>query len=611
MVVEQAKYADDKTSCALELAKQVDCWTQLNLRQKDSIVYCMNNVLQNTGSLSLVQGPPGCGKTRFIVALLKTLLLNQRQSKKRKKRQILVCAPSNKAICVVLEQVLFFEEGGRQRLKCALAGIEGRIEDSATIFESSSSVDSLLRSFEHPKSAIDVFAFRFSANMLRALNDLERYLRPLCDHIICLQCEYDEDGFKTAHCSHCSAKLVPMGKAAFLSSGTVSGHRASDLGYELKARYTGLMNIMTGVVPALVKHQINRSGNRHNTRPEIKAFAQNLRVVAKRIAIAVLLLTGDTELLCLIEAASECYKGKIFSEDAFSYNSVSKMPLEDEFSETAVLFQLNKIMYGVSELKYFLEPPNKKLYKIYNDNQREVDEAFVSAADVVFCTLGTSGSSCVRRRCDVDVMLIDEAAQASEADLIVSMDLLPNHCILVGDPSQLPAFISSVAAQQKGCGVSAMERLLDYCQYNHCFLDTQYRMHPDISAWPNKVFYNSRLLDSDHVLIRSNALLASVKRTFDVTRLPKWLSNRCAFLDMSDCTGERRWGTSYANYKEAIMIAKIVKHILVVCDMDVHKQLCVITFYVGQVKAINQSLQKIGLGGLNIRVLTVDSFQGM
>jgi hypothetical protein len=88
MVVEQAKHADDKTSCALELAKQVDCWAQLNLRQKDSIVYCMNNVLQNTGSLSLVQGPPGCGKTRFIVALLKTLLLKQRQLKKKKKSRV-------------------------------------------------------------------------------------------------------------------------------------------------------------------------------------------------------------------------------------------------------------------------------------------------------------------------------------------------------------------------------------------------------------------------------------------------------------------------------------------------------------------------------------------
>lgn len=47
----------------LELAQSVDCWTQLNQRQRDSIVHCMNSVLRNPGSLSLVQGPPGCGKS--------------------------------------------------------------------------------------------------------------------------------------------------------------------------------------------------------------------------------------------------------------------------------------------------------------------------------------------------------------------------------------------------------------------------------------------------------------------------------------------------------------------------------------------------------------------
>lgn len=528
--------------------------------------------------------------------------MNQRPA--GKKRQIVVCAPSNKAICVVLEQVLFFARNNGRRLKCALAGIEGRIEDCATMLQSRHSTESILRSFQCPKSAIDVFAFRFSSNLLRALDDLDWYCQPLCSiNLEKCECEYEEDGYeKTLLCSHCIK--LPKG-AIFLSKGTVAGRSALDVGFTTKERYAGLMNMMIDIAPALEKAK-KLAGNRHAMRRDVKALAQLFRVLAKRIAIAVLIMTGDTELLKVVEAASECYGRKTFSESQFSYHSVSKMPVDDEYSEEAVQFQLNEIIKCVKELKVSLGPRGGSTY---SDNQREVDEAFISAADIVFCTLGTSGSACVRKRCDIDVMVVDEAAQASEAELIVSLDLLPNHLILVGDPAQLPAFITSSAAQRKGCGMSAMERLLDRCAYDHCFLDTQYRMHPSISAWPNKTFYNSRLLDSEHVQTRSNALLACVKHRF-ISALPRWLSTPCAFLNMHDSSNERRWGTSYANHREAIMISKIIKYMLDVCDIDVHKQLCVITFYVGQVKAIKESLQKAGLGGLNIRVLTVDSFQG-
>jgi hypothetical protein len=109
------------------------------------------------GALQLVQGPPGCGKTRFVAALLRALVdddrdaaaanadadadaaaatdghmqrqtaghgrQQQQQKQQRQERgrgrgrcpRVLVCAPSNKAVTVALEQYLAAAAGAGNR----------------------------------------------------------------------------------------------------------------------------------------------------------------------------------------------------------------------------------------------------------------------------------------------------------------------------------------------------------------------------------------------------------------------------------------------------------------------------------------------------------------
>lgn len=38
-----------------------------------------------------------------------------------------------------------------------------------------------------------------------------------------------------------------------------------------------------------------------------------------------------------------------------------------------------------------------------------------------------------------------------------------------------------------------MWRAVTYCSTIACRLKKQYRMHPEVSAWPNKYFYNGEL----------------------------------------------------------------------------------------------------------------------
>ena len=67
------------------------------------------------GSLQLVQGPPGCGKTRFVASLLDAL--TRVPTSRRRPPRIMVCAPSNKAVAVALERYVVAAEGLNERLR--------------------------------------------------------------------------------------------------------------------------------------------------------------------------------------------------------------------------------------------------------------------------------------------------------------------------------------------------------------------------------------------------------------------------------------------------------------------------------------------------------------
>ena len=53
--------------------------------------------------MQLVQGPPGCGKTKFVATAIRAAV---RDTSETRDPRILVCAPSNKAVTVVLRKYL-------------------------------------------------------------------------------------------------------------------------------------------------------------------------------------------------------------------------------------------------------------------------------------------------------------------------------------------------------------------------------------------------------------------------------------------------------------------------------------------------------------------------
>ncbi|CAI8596972.1 unnamed protein product [Vicia faba] len=111
-------------------------------------------------------------------------------------------------------------------------------------------------------------------------------------------------------------------------------------------------------------------------------------------------------------------------------------------------------------------------------------------------------SSCVGMT-QVKFLVIDEAAQLKECESTIPLQLPGlQHCILIGDEKQLPALVKSKIADSCGFGRSMFERLV-ILGYKKHMLNVQYRMHPNISLFPCKEFYDQKISDAPFVMEES------------------------------------------------------------------------------------------------------------
>lgn len=129
-------------------------------------------------------------------------------------------------------------------------------------------------------------------------------------------------------------------------------------------------------------------------------------------------------------------------------------------------------------------------------NRKRAQQQVLDGAHVICATLSGSGHDMFQNlNIEFETVIIDEAAQCVELSALIPLKYGCAKCILVGDPQQLPPTVFSKDAARFKYEQSLFVRM----QANHPadvhLLDTQYRMHPEISAFPSEAFYESRLLD--------------------------------------------------------------------------------------------------------------------
>ncbi len=220
----------------------------------------------------------------------------------------------------------------------------------------------------------------------------------------------------------------------------------------------------------------------------------------------------------------------------------------------------------------------------------------IANARVLFMTLSTFGRGFVRESLPpLDVLLVDEAAQASEPELLIAMYTRAKKALLIGDPKQLPSTVFSRDAYEHGYGVSTMERLMA-SGAEAMLLDQQYRMPAGLRQWPSDTFYGGKI--TDHASLATRAAPWA-----EESPLPSLLPAGCRAL--IKCEGKEEHAgsdTSFLNRREAEEAARLVDELRKRHADSV--SVGVITFYAGQ-KSLIESLV-----ASDCLVSTVDGFQG-
>ncbi|CAD2098050.1 DNA2/NAM7 helicase, putative [Plasmodium vinckei brucechwatti] len=144
------------------------------------------------------------------------------------------------------------------------------------------------------------------------------------------------------------------------------------------------------------------------------------------------------------------------------------------------------------------------LYLSKKDDNKIYKQNLLKTSTIICSTLSSSSNISLTNYINYfDAIIIDEASQAIELDILIPLSFSCKKIILVGDPKQLSATVFSLFAKKHNYSRSLFERLQKIYKFNKCkynLLSIQYRMHPDISHFPNKHYYNNKIKDANYFL---------------------------------------------------------------------------------------------------------------
>ncbi|EMC94826.1 hypothetical protein BAUCODRAFT_93353, partial [Baudoinia panamericana UAMH 10762] len=129
-------------------------------------------------------------------------------------------------------------------------------------------------------------------------------------------------------------------------------------------------------------------------------------------------------------------------------------------------------------------------------SRKRAQQAVLDEAHVICATLSGSGHDMFQSlNIEFETVIIDEAAQCVEMSSLIPLKYGCIKCIMVGDPKQLPPTVFSKEAAKFQYEQSLFVRMQNNHPEQVHLLDTQYRMHPDISVFPSRTFYDGLLKD--------------------------------------------------------------------------------------------------------------------
>ncbi|GBF63625.1 helicase [Trichophyton mentagrophytes] len=235
--------------------------------------------------------------------------------------------------------------------------------------------------------------------------------------------------------------------------------------------------------------------------------------------------------------------------------------------------------------------------------RRRIQQEIIDGAHVICSTLSGSGHEMFQSlSIEFETVIIDEAAQSIELSALIPLKYGCSKCVLVGDPKQLPPTVLSKEASRFQYEQSLFVRM----QANHPndvhLLDTQYRMHPEISKFPSQAFYDGKLQDGP-------GMAPLRKKPWHGSEL----LGPYRFFDVQGMHSSAAKGHSLINIAELTVAMRLYERLLAdYRNYDFAGKIGIITPYKGQLRELKSRFAaKYGSSIFTaVEFNTTDAFQG-
>nr|TKS00006.1 uncharacterized protein D5086_0000188140 [Populus alba] len=529
----------------------------LNNSQQDAIVSCIGlSECQHQSTVKLIWGPPGTGKTKMVGLLLFSLL--------KLKCRTLTCAPTNIAVLEVTSRLLRlvtdsleYETYGLGDIVLYGNGKRMKIsekDDLEDIFLDNR-VEALCHCFNPStgwKHTVD--------SLITLLEDPEHQYR-----------RYLEKQ-KQKVSSH-RGKL-PKHEEKENKDGKVKKEDILSFEEFVKDSFNFLSAKLDVLIADLYTH--------------LPTSIISLEVV-KNMIRALGSLKSFKPLLCSVSVGDEGLK-QVLSDFENEGSGAG------QFSRLA--FMRKYCVQTLNSLPRVFDIPN-----IFEVESKAARNFCLGNACLVFCTASSSAKLHTEGAKPINLLVIDEAAQLKECESTIPLQLSGlRHAILIGDERQLPAMVQSKISEEAEFGRSLFERLV-ILEHGKHLLNMQYRMHPSISQFPNKEFYDRQIQDASNVK----------ERNYQKQFLQGNMYGPYSFINVANGKEQFNDGRSKKNLVEVAVVLAIVASLFKEFKRAKKRMsIGVISPYKAQVFAIQQ---KIGnaystYSGFTVNVRSVDGFQG-
>ncbi|XP_019089194.1 PREDICTED: uncharacterized ATP-dependent helicase C29A10.10c-like [Camelina sativa] len=517
---------------------------KLNSSQEAAILGCLKTRNCNhKKSVKLIWGPPGTGKTKTVATLLSVLL--------KLKCKTVVCAPTNTAIVAVVSRLLALSK--TSTLERTTYGM-GNIVLSG---------NGERMGIKKNKALLNVF-FKDRVSKLGKLFSSscgwKKRLESIIDFLENTEAKYEQHVHELE-----LEKMIEEEKKK----------------KKKKKKKQEVVNIPT--FGEFVKKNFN------GLREELEFDMVNLSTHLPKSFIS------SRDVKNMIAARQALHRVRYFLQENSS---------RDDFKKGGFRYNCFNRLISVDALGFLCLLPN--CFGIPSlGNFEDIRKFCLQNADIIFCTASGAANMNPARIGSVDLLVIDEAAQLKECESVAALQLPGlRHALLIGDEYQLPAMVHNDECEKAKLGRSLFERLV-LIGHNKHLLNVQYRMHPSISRFPNKEFYDGRITDASFVQ----------ESNYEKRFLQGNMFGSFSFINVGRGKEEFGDGHSPKNIVEVAVISEIISNLFKVSSQRRQKMsVGVISPYKGQVTAIQDRIgDKYGslpdqLFTLNVQ--SVDGFQG-